>query len=73
MSLQIALSIKVKQQQERERELQIGFMPGRGAIDAIFIASEMQKKYFGKKKNLYFVFVGLEKAFDRVPGGAVRL
>ena len=47
-------------------------MPERGAIDAIFIAHKMQKKYLGKKKNLYVVFVELEKAFDRVPGAAVR-
>jgi len=28
---------------------------------------QLQEKYFSVKKPLYFAFVGLEKAFDRVP------
>jgi len=48
-------------------ELQFGFMPGRGTVDAIFIARQMQEKYRAKKKDLYFAFIDLEKAFDRVP------
>ena len=47
--------------------MQFGFMPGRGTIDAIFIARQLQKRCFGNKKKLYFAFVHLEKAFDRVP------
>ena len=47
--------------------MQYGFMPGRGTIDAIFILRQLQEKYLGKKKCLYYCFVDLEKAFDRVP------
>ena len=42
-------------------------MTGRIFTDAIFILRQLQEKYLGKKKNLYFAFVDLEKAFDRVP------
>ena len=48
-------------------EMQFGFMTGRSTTDAIFILRQLQEKYFGKKKNLYFAFLDLEKAFDRVP------
>ena len=47
--------------------MQCGFMPGRGTIDAIFILRQLQEKYISKKKKLFFCFVDLEKAFDRVP------
>ena len=48
-------------------DMQFGFMPGRGTTDAIFILRQMQEKYLAKKLPLYFAFVDLEKAFDRVP------
>ena len=47
--------------------MQFGFTPGRGTTDAIFILRQMQEKYAGRNRELYFVFVDLEKAFDRVP------
>ena len=47
--------------------MQIGFVPGRGTTDAIFIIRHLQEKYIAASKPLYFAFVGLEKAFDRVP------
>ena len=53
-------------------EMQFGFMPGRGTTDAIFIARQLQEKYLDKKKDLYFAFVDLEKAFDRVPREVTR-
>lgn len=34
-----------------------------GTTDTISIARQLQKKYFGKKRDLYFVFVNLEKIF----------
>ena len=52
--------------------MQFEFMSRKGTINAIFIATQLQEKYLGKKKNLYFAFVDLEKAFDRVPRDIVR-
>ena len=46
--------------------MQFGFMPGRGTTNAIFIIRQVHEKYLGKHKDLYFAFVDLEKAFDRV-------
>ena len=54
-------------------EMQFAFVPGRGTTDAIFIIRQLQEKYLSRKdlndKNLtlFFAFVDLEKAFDRVP------
>ena len=47
--------------------MQFGFRPGRGTTDAIFILRQIQEKFLAKGKTLYFAFVDLEKAFDRVP------
>ena len=47
--------------------MQFGFMPGRGTTDAIFIVRQIQEAYIRKNRNLFFAFVDLEKAFDRVP------
>ena len=51
--------------------MQFGFMPGKGTTDAIFIRRQVQEKHQTKKK-LYYSFVDLEKAFDRVPREVVR-
>ena len=54
-------------------EMQFAFVPGRGTTDAIFIIQELQEKFLsrkdldGKNLTLFFAFVDLEKAFDRVP------
>ena len=52
--------------------MQFGFMPGRGTTDAIFILRQVHEKYLGKHKDLYFAFVDLEKAVDRVPRKILR-
>ena len=39
---------------------------GKGTIDAIFIVRQLQK-FMEKRKDLFYAFVDLEKAFDRVP------
>jgi len=45
---------------------QFGFMKGKGTSDAIFMARQMQENFRVNGKKLYFGFVDLEKAFDRV-------
>jgi hypothetical protein len=47
--------------------MQFGFMPGRSTTDAIFILRQLQEKHLSRHKKLYFAFIDLEKAFDRVP------
>ena len=48
-------------------EIQFGFMPGCGTANSIFVLKQLLEKYIAKKRNLYFPFVDLEKAFDWVP------
>ena len=48
-------------------DMQFGFMKGKGTTDAIFIARQLQENFRVKGKKIYFGFVDLEKAFDRVP------
>ena len=52
--------------------IQFGFMPRKGTSDAIFIMRQVQEKHQAKKKKLYYAFVDLEKAFDRVPREVLR-
>ena len=52
--------------------MQFGFTPGKGTTDAIFIIRQIQEKFQQKRKDLYFAFVDLEKAFDRVPREVTR-
>jgi len=55
------------QQQIDIDDMQFLFMKGKGTTDAIFIVRQMQEKFRAERKKLYFGFVDLEKAFDRVP------
>ena len=48
-------------------DTQIGFVPGTGTTDAIFVVRQLQEKYLAVNKRLYMAFVDLEKAFDCVP------
>ena len=50
--------------------MQVGFMPGRGTTDAIFLVKQLQEKSLDKKNKLYFAFVDLE-VFERVPQDVV--
>jgi len=53
--------------------MQFGFMKGKGATDDIFVERQMQENFKAKgKKLLYFGFVDLEKAFDRIPKDVIR-
>jgi len=47
-------------------DIQFGFMKGKGMSDTIYIVRQMQEAFTTKRKQFYFVFVDLEKAFDRV-------
>ena len=38
-------------------EMQFDFMPGKGTIDAEFILTRLQEKYFDKEKKLYKNYV----------------
>ena len=48
------------------REEQYGFVAGRRTTDAIFSLRQFYEKYLENDKELYLVFVYLEKACDRV-------
>jgi len=65
------LKTKIRQQIDTD-DMLFGFMKGKGTTDAIFIVRQMQQKFRAKGKNLYFGFVDLEKAFDRVPREVIR-
>ena len=52
--------------------MQCGFMPGKGTVDGIFVVRQMAEKHKEKAVKLYYAFVDLEKAFDRVPREVVR-
>jgi len=51
--------------------MQFGFVKGKGTTDAIFAVRQMQENFRVKGKKLYFGFVDLEKAFDKVPRDAM--
>ena len=53
-------------------KMQFGFMPERGTIDGIFVVRQMEEKHKVKSVKLYYAFVDLETAFDRVPREVVR-
>ena len=52
--------------------MQFGFMPGKWNTDAIFVVRQVQERFMDKKIPLFFTFVDLEKAFDRVPRAVVE-
>ena len=51
-------------------DMHYGFMSGYLITNVTFISRQLQEKYLAKK-NLYFVFVDLGEAFDRVPRDVV--
>ena len=59
-------------QQIEADDMQFGFMKGKGTTGAIFTVRQMQQNFRVKGKKLYFGFVDLEKAFDRVLREVIR-
>ena len=53
------------------RKCRGGFRRGRGCTDHIFIVRQICEKYLGKGKDVYFAFLDLEKAYDRVDRDAM--
>ena len=41
-------------------------MPGRESVDAVFVLTRLTEKFRAKNKKSFFIFVDLEKTFDRV-------
>ena len=52
--------------------MQFVFMKGKRTTDTIVIVRQMQEKFRCKGKKLYFGFMDLKKAFDRVPREVIR-
>ena len=52
-------------------ESQCGFRPGRGTVDMIFTARQIQEKCREQNRDLYMVFIDLTKAFDTVSRDAL--
>jgi hypothetical protein len=44
---------------------QFGFMPGRSAMEAIFLIRQVMERY-KEQKDLHMVFIDLEKAYDKI-------
>ena len=53
-------------------DMQFVYMPGRGAIDAVFILKRMHEEYLSKQKKFYMCLVDLKNAFGRVPRKVVE-
>ena len=53
-------------------KVQYVFMPGRRAVDAVFVLRRLSEKFRAKNKKLFFIFVDLEKAFHWVPRKVIR-
>ena len=53
-------------------KMQYGFMPGRVPVDAVFVLRRLSETFRANKKKLFFTFLDLEKAFDRVPREVIR-
>ena len=53
-------------------KMQYGFMPVRVAVDDVFVLRKLSEKFRAKNKKFFFIFVDLEKAFDRVRKEVIR-
>ena len=65
------LESKIREQVKID-DIQFGFTHGESTTDAIFIVRHVQEKFRTEDRRLYYAFVDMEKAFDRVPREVVR-
>jgi hypothetical protein len=42
-------------------------MPGRSAMETIFLVRELMKRYKEQNNDLHMVFIDLKKAYDKIP------
>jgi len=69
--MKVVIEHRIRQQIDID-DMQFGFVKGKGTTNAIFILRQMQEKFRAKGNKLYFGFVDLEKAFDRVLREVIR-
>ena len=50
---------------------QCGFRRGRGCMDQVFVVRQVCEKYIANAKNVFWAFMDLEKAYDRIDRKAV--
>ena len=50
----------------RIMEEQVGFRPGRGCMENVFVIRQLAEKMLERGKRLYAAFLDLDKAYDRV-------
>ena len=62
----IFLRILNRRLRSKMEEEQFGFRKGKGTRDAIGLIQTIVERYIEKDKDVYTVFVDLEKEFDRV-------
>jgi hypothetical protein len=47
-------------------ENQFGFMPGRSAMEVIFLIRQLMERCRKQKKDMHMIFIDLENAYDKV-------
>jgi hypothetical protein len=48
-------------------ENQFGFIPGRLTMETIFLIRQLMKRCREQKKDMYMIFIDMEKTYDKVP------